>query len=137
MFSKHHRMKLSLSGALLAASACLLAPVGAAAFCDGMGTEVGSSFGCEDASVGIFGPEDGRRSFARDDGSVGFVQGSDGSLFVSDAGGFGASYLPQGTGWFVVTDDGRWGTVTRQGAAAYQNLDPAWAEEDWNGDPDF
>lgn len=123
----------ALHFAVVGFSLGLLAGAGpASAYCNGSGMETGTGFDCEDGSVGVFAGSGAGRSYLTDDGDLGFIVGSGSSRSYDDLGGYGGtilggnSILGGGSTGLIITDDGRWGTVTRHGNTNFIDLDPAF-----------
>ncbi len=111
----------------------LMAATTAEAFCKGSGMETGAGFDCADGSLSVFAGSGAGQSYLKDDGNLGFVVGSGSSRTYGDGSGGGGSLLGQGAQALIVTDDGRWGTLTRHGNTNFMALDPTIDDEVFPG----
>ncbi len=131
---------LTLGTANLASADCLVSAL-----------ETGTSFGCDDGSVGTLtalgdrlsndpnageegdmgleGALNGILSYATSNGEVGFLVGSGNSAFYSDDRGRSGVVLEHGKSLIVDSGDGSWGIATRHGNSLFVDLpDPAWED---------
>ncbi len=117
----------------------LMTPVSVTAFCNSSGLETGAGFDCEDGSLSVPGGAGAGRSYLGSDGSLDvFVGSGGGSGIYSDGSGFGGTILGNGALGdnrtnLIITDDGRWGTVTRHGNSDFINLDPTFDDQIFPG----